>query len=231
MINIDTIIRSLPHCLDPLSSSLKSLREFTENICKVLESSQNILETPKNFVRKSMLVLIAREWPEIHVLTLKLLTNKELGDIDRAWLRELANETGWDEGEVVEELKNAIADPSVRTGKYKELFEKYYQEAFKLFDKDTRQAGEKIWGAVTALIKLHAAKRGIPIMHWEHGTLYNYVNNNVEKKYRNLFNSLLSKADSLHRHFYEDYLGDNAFKELFNDVISLIENVKKLISL
>jgi hypothetical protein len=231
MINLDTIIHSLPYFLDPLSSSLKSLREFPKNFCKVLESSQNILEISKGFARKSMLVLIAREWPEIHALILKLLTNKELSDIDRAWLMEVANEVGWDEGEVVEELKSAIVDPSVKTGKYKELFEKYYQEAFKLFDKDTRQAGEKIWGAVTALIKLHAAKRGVPIIHWDHGKLYSYVNNNVEKEYRDLFNILLLKAERLHRHFYEDDLDANTFKEFFNDVVRLIENVKKLISL
>jgi hypothetical protein len=176
-----------------------------------------------------MSALIAKEWPEIHDLALKLLTSKELSDNDRAWLKELANETGWDEDEVIEELKNIFTDPSTRTGKYKELSEKYYQEAFKLLYKDTRQAGNKLWGAVTALIKLHAAKRGAPIIHWEHGMLYNYVYNNIEKEYKELFEMLLLKAERLHYHFYENYLDDNTFKEFFNDVARLIENIKRLI--
>jgi hypothetical protein len=45
---------------------------------------------------------------------------------------------------VVEGLKSAIAEPSIRTEKYKELFEKYFQEAFKFVDKDPKQSGNKI---------------------------------------------------------------------------------------
>ena len=62
-----------------------------------------------------------------------------------------------------------------------ELFQKYYSEAHRLLEQgDYTQAAEKLWGAATALIKLHAALRGVFIAAWSHGKLYNYVTHNVE---------------------------------------------------
>ncbi len=73
------------------------------------------------------------------------------------------------------------ANPSKRAEKYMELFQKYYSEAHRLLKQgDYTQATEKLWGAATALIKLHAALRGVFIAAWSHGKLYNYVTHNVE---------------------------------------------------
>ena len=60
------------------------------------------------------------------------------------------------------------------------MFEEYYKEAKELKEKkDYKQAGEKIWGAITALIKLYAGKRGIRVTAWTHAKLYDFVDNNV----------------------------------------------------
>jgi len=86
-----------------------------------------------------------------------------------------------------------------------------------------------MWGAVTALVKLHAARRGVPVVRWDHGKLYSYVVNDVEEEHREPFKRLLATADVLHRHFYENHLDRNAFKSYFNDVSRLIEEVKRAI--
>ena len=101
------------------------------------------------------------EWPEVMRLASKLARGAELSESDRSWLKELAEASGWDVEDLAEDLSSLSAEPSVRAGRYRELFEKYYREALRLAEEgDTRQAGEKIWGAVTALVKLHAARRG-----------------------------------------------------------------------
>jgi hypothetical protein len=51
-------------------------------------------------------------------------------------------------------------------------FEKYYSKALELADKDPRQATEKLWGAIAALIKLHASLKGDFIARWDHDRLY-----------------------------------------------------------
>ena len=96
-------------------------------------------------------------------------------------MREVAETMGWDEGNVAEELKNLAANPSKRAEKYVELFQKYHSEAHWLLEQgDYTQATEKLRGAATALIKLHATLRGVFTAAWSHGKLYNYVTHNVE---------------------------------------------------
>ncbi len=86
---------------------------------------------------------------------------EELGGEDRLWINELAEATGWSEDDIVDDLRNIDVDPSGRAEKYKELFERYYAEAKKRKEEgDTRQAGEKLWGAVVSLIKLCCGKGG-----------------------------------------------------------------------
>jgi len=62
---------------------------------------------------------------------------------------------------VVDDLRNVWRDPSERVDKYRSMFEEYYKEALELVNKDPRQAAEKLWGAITALVKLHAALKGV----------------------------------------------------------------------
>ncbi len=173
---------------------------------------------------------ILREWPEIIKVAEKLSSNKELNEQDKLWIDELAEATGWNKDDIVDELINISVNPSERTEKYRELFEKYYTEAQKHKERgDTRQAGEKLWGAVTALIKLHAATKGIPILHWSRGKLDRFVTSNVERRYRKLFRDLLDKAHRLHEHFYEGDLDKETFEERWKEVNDLLKEVMRIV--
>jgi hypothetical protein len=133
---------------------------------------------------------LRREYPEVVSLATKLASGMQLCKSDILILREIAEAMGWDEDDAAEELKNLAANPSKRVEKYMELFQKYYSEAYRLLERgDYPQAAEKLWGAATALIKLHAALRGIFVAAWSHGKLYNYVTHNVE--HRQAFRDML----------------------------------------
>lgn len=94
---------------------------------------------------------------------------------------------------------------------------------------DTRQAGEKLWGAVTALIKLYAANKNIPVMSWSRGKLERFITNNVEEKYKALFRDLLDKTQIFHEHFYEAHLDNKTFKERWEEAVKLLEKARELI--
>jgi hypothetical protein len=104
---------------------------------------------------------LRREYPEVVSLAAKLSSGRQLSKNDILMLREVAEAMGWDGDDAAEELKNLATNPSERAEKYMELFQKYYSEAHRLLERgDYTQAAEKLWGAATALIKLHAALRG-----------------------------------------------------------------------
>jgi hypothetical protein len=70
-----------------------------------------------------------------------------LTDRDRELLKELALASGWDEEDKAKELLGMPVD-------YVELHRKYLKEAYELKEKgDFANAGRKLWGATTALLK------------------------------------------------------------------------------
>ena len=173
---------------------------------------------------------LVREWPEVMAVSLKLVRGERLDERDRLWIEEMAEASGWSADDIIEELKNIDADPSERAERYRSLFENYYREALKCMEEgNTRQAGEKLWGAVTALIKLYAALRGIFIPHWGLSKLYNFVENNVEAEYRDVFVELLNQAFVLHVHFYEAHLGPTSFEKQWEKVVKLIEKAREIV--
>jgi hypothetical protein len=170
------------------------------------------------------------EWPEVIEITKKLNQSERLTEKDELWINELAETVGWDRNAIINELTNISADPSKRVEKYKELHEEYFKDA-KKFKKegDTRQAGEKLWGAVTALIKLYAANKNIPVMSWSRGKLERFITNNVEEKYKRLFRDLLDKTQIFHEHFYEAHLDNKTFEERWEEAVRLLEKARELI--
>jgi len=171
-----------------------------------------------------------REYPEVVSLAAKLSSGRQLSKNDILILREAAEAMGWDGDDAADELKNLAANPSERVEKYVELFQKYYGEAHRLLERgDHPQAAEKLWGAATALIKLHAALRGIFVAAWSHGKLYNYVTHNVE--HRQAFRDMLKAAEVMHRYFYERDLDPATFKEHWEDAVRHIEKVKDIVLL
>jgi len=173
---------------------------------------------------------VIREWPEVVVISEKLLSGVELGDREKIWIEELARATGWRISDIINELKNIDVDPSERSEGYRELFKEYYEEAQQHKTRgDTRQAAEKLWGAVTALVKLYASLKGMPVTHWSLSRLDKFVENNVEEEYKKLFRDLLDKAHILHEHFYEGYLSSEGFEARWREVIELIERAREVV--
>ena len=170
------------------------------------------------------------EWPEVYRIALKLKSGGKLDSTEKEWIKELAEAGGWSVEDIVEDLKH-IDDPlSKRAERYKEIHEKYLEEAMRLKKAcDTRQAGEKIWGAVTTLIKLYAARKEVPIVHWSRGRLDSFITNNLEERYRKQFRDLLDRANALHEHFYEGHLDPKTFEERRKELIKLIEKARKLV--
>lgn len=174
--------------------------------------------------------ILAYEWPEIANIVMKLIKNQKLSSKDEQWINEIAEVTGWRKSDIIDDLMNINAHPSERVKRYRKIFEEYYEEALKLKEKgNTRQASEKLWGATTALVKLYAAIKGIPIMHWSRGKIESFITDNVETKYRKLFRDLLDKAQILHEHFYEGCLDSKTFEERWNEAIEPLEKVKKIV--
>jgi hypothetical protein len=172
---------------------------------------------------------LAKEWPEIIKIAEKLSSGRKFTEKDELWINELVEATGWDRNAIINELMNIAADPSERVERYKELYEEYFKNAKELKEKgDTKQAGEKLWGAVTALIKLYAAIKGIPILHWSIGKLEKFITNNVEEKYKALFRDLLDKTHALHEHFYEAHLDNKTFEERWKEAVKILEKAREV---
>ena len=173
---------------------------------------------------------LAREWPEVVTISLKLVRGEELGEPEKRWLNELAEATGWSVNDVVEELSNLDADPSERVERYKQLFEQYLDEALRLKEaEDTRQAAEKLWGAALALIKLYASIKGVAVIHWSRGRIERFITNNVERRIRSDFRNLIDKASTLHEHFYEDFLDKRTFDERWEEALEQLERVRRVV--
>ncbi|MCL7398608.1 MAG: PaREP1 family protein [Thaumarchaeota archaeon] len=173
---------------------------------------------------------LADEWPEIVKIMGKLSRREKLTEKDEMWVNGLAEATGWDRDAILDELMNMVVDPSERAKRYKELHKEYFEEAKKLKEKgDLRQAGEKLWGAVTALIKLYAAIKNVFIPHWGRGKIDNFIASNVEDKYKDLFRSLLDNAEALHENFYEGDLSDEAFEERWKKILELLKTAREII--
>ncbi|AEA13680.1 PaREP1 domain containing protein [Thermoproteus uzoniensis 768-20] len=126
------------------------------------------------------------------------------------------------------ELVAARLDPPQRVEAYLALHEKYLREAEELYRKgDLAQAGEKYWGAVTALLNAIAEKRG-----WEH---YSHRDHAVainrlyrESKDRELVVGF-SLAERLHANYYHNFMELEEFELHREAVLKLVEKLKKFL--
>jgi len=170
------------------------------------------------------------EWPEVFRLAYRLRAGVRLAEDDRLCLRELSEATGWDPEDVAEDLAEIDVDPSARAERYRELHEKYFREALEFEAKgDDKQASEKLWGAITALIKLYAAEKGVFVAHWSRGRMESFITNNIKPHYRKLFRDLLDKGATLHEHFYEAHLDEATFEERWNELVDLLEKAREIV--
>jgi predicted nucleic acid-binding Zn-ribbon protein len=179
---------------------------------------------------ESQLFEIRKAWPEVASLAERVAKGQRLEGLEEKNFKELTKATGWDEADLREELARLGEDPSESIERYKELFEKYSQEAMELFRQgDTRQAAEKMWGAVVALVKLYAAIKGVFVAHWSRSKIDCVIASNVEPEYRKLFRELVDRAHVLHEHFYEGSLNEKLFRERWDEMLELLKEAKEVV--
>jgi len=214
-----------------LASTVASRYFEVDDLTERFKAKNGVARTEKGESNTYILSILSEldEWPEVIDIAEKLSLGEKLSEKDELWISELAEATGWDRSTIIDELMNISIDPSKRVEKYKQLYEEYFRDAEKLKEKgDTRQAGEKLWGAATALIKLYAAIKGVPILHWSRGRLERFITNNVEEKHQALFRDLLDKTQVFHDHFYEAHLDDKTFEKRWEEAVKLFKKAREL---
>jgi len=174
------------------SAQREQLLKQTENIQKQLSYMKSQLQQGASKYRAVQLSEIRKAWPEVVRLSERVAKGQCLEGLDEENFKELMKATGWDEADLREELARFGGDPSESVERYKELFEKYSREAVELFRRgDMRQAAEKMWGAVLALVKLEAAIRGVFVARWNRSKIDGFIASDVEPEYRELFRELV----------------------------------------
>jgi predicted PurR-regulated permease PerM len=113
--------------------------------------------------------------------------------------------------------------------KLQEHVERYYNEALELVSRDLQQAAEKLWDAITALVKLHVSVKKVFIAEWDHGKLYNYVTHNIEEEHRDLFHNLLAVGEVLHKYFYEGDLDNETFNIFWIKALKLLSEARQVV--
>lgn len=169
------------------------------------------------------------EWPEVIEVYMELI-RESLSERSMQVLKELSETTGWNISDVIDDIKNLDIDPLSRADKYRKLHENYYREALEYKKKgNRRQAGEKLWGSILALIKLYASLKGMFVTHWSLGKINNIITSSVEQKYRKLFRDLVDKGFILHEHFYEGELDELSFDERWEELLELLEKARNIV--
>ena len=119
-------------------------------------------------------------------------------------------------------------DPPGRVELYLRLHEEYLKIAEELCAKgDLPQAGEKYWGAVTALLNAIAEQRG-----WEHYSHRDY-DVIIGRLYKEIHDKSLlvdfRMAKTLHAIFYHNFMNKEGFEVHREAVLRLIERLRELI--
>jgi hypothetical protein len=179
---------------------------------------------------KSYILGEVAEWPEVVEIAGKLRRNEEPTEKDMEWIKELAEATGWDADDIADELKNLDADPVTRAERYRRLHEEYFKKAKEFKEKgDKEQASEKLWGAITALVKFYAGVKGAPVVHWSRGKMDKVITKNFEEKFRELFEDLLDKGQVFHEYFYEGIEDEETFEKKWEKTVKLLEDIRRLL--
>ncbi|AAL64753.1 paREP8 [Pyrobaculum aerophilum str. IM2] len=135
---------------------------------------------------------------------------------------------GRDLDEFLLELVADKLDPRDRVEAYLALHEKYLREAEELYARgDLPQAGEKYWGAVTALLNAIAEKRGMP--HYSHRD-YSLIVGRLYKETRDRDLVVgFRMAEGLHANFYNNFMEREEFDLHREAVKILIEKLRRFL--
>lgn len=128
--------------------------------------------------------------------------------------------------EVILEYLAKDIDPSVRIEVYMKLHEKYLKDAEELYAKgDLAQAGEKYWGAVTALLNAIGEKRG-----WSHYTHRDYAEivERLSEELKEPLGRLFAGVERLHANYYHNFLTKVNFEAHREDALKLVRRLRSL---
>jgi hypothetical protein len=128
--------------------------------------------------------------------------------------------------ELILEYISKDIDPNVRIEVYMKLHEKYLRESEELYAKgDLAQAGEKYWGAITALINAIAERRG-----WSHYTHRDYAEiiERLSEELKEPLGRLFASVERLHANYYHNFLTKVNFEAHREDTLKLIQKLKTL---
>lgn len=128
--------------------------------------------------------------------------------------------------EVILEYLAKDIDPSVRIEVYMKLHEKYLKDAEELYAKgDLAQAGERYWGAVTALLNAIGEKRG-----WSHYTHRDYAEivERLSEELKEPLGRLFAGVERLHANYYHNFLTKVNFEAHREDALKLVRRLRSL---
>ncbi len=128
--------------------------------------------------------------------------------------------------ELILEYVAKDVDPGVRIEVYMKLNERYLREAEELYASgDLAQAGEKYWGAVTALINAIAERRG-----WSHYSHRDYaeVIERLSEELKEPLGRLFASVERLHANYYHNFLTKVNFDAHREDALKLMQLLKAI---
>ncbi len=141
-------------------------------------------------------------------------------------LRELAEKLGTTPELLLAGLLAEKLDPETRVEAYRELFEKYMREAEELYERgDYTQAGEKLWGAVTALLNIIGELEGKP--HYRHSDYWEIVEDIAEVTGDPEYSTLFGLAERLHENFHHGFMAPESFHAHWEGAKRLVEKLRR----
>jgi len=154
------------------------------------------------------------------------LGSSEVSEEVFALVTVVAKRKGKTVDELILEYVAKDVDPGVRIEVYMKLHERYLREAEELYASgDLAQAGEKYWGAVTALINAIAERRG-----WSHYSHRDYaeVVERLSEELKEPLGRLFASVERLHANYYHNFLTKVNFDAHREDALKLIQLLKAI---
>jgi hypothetical protein len=154
------------------------------------------------------------------------LGSSEVSEEVFALVTVVAKRKGKTVDELILEYVAKDVDPGVRIEVYMKLNERYLREAEELYASgDLAQAGEKYWGAVTALINAIAERRG-----WSHYSHRDYaeVVERLSEELKEPLGRLFASVERLHANYYHNFQTRVNFDAHREDALKLIRRLKAI---
>jgi len=116
-----------------------------------------------------------------------------------------------------------------RVAFYVKLHEALLAEADEHYHRgDLAQAGEKLWGAVTALLSAIGELKGLP--HFSHCDFIDIIEALVKETGDPELARLFASVERLHANFYHGFMSDISFRAHREDALRLVGRLRGLVA-